>query len=128
MTGQSKKATSRTQQTRRYAAKLLFQFRVVTDGQSDKRRTCIESIINFHAQGASAALRHAKKRGREREVRYANPDGNPVFVEFVGVLDLQDLGSECEEDEVWYNVKTVLTPMERKSRILPAEKDLCVFK
>jgi hypothetical protein len=40
----------------RFAAKLLFQYRVGTDPSSDRMRTCEERIINFGAGHAKSAL------------------------------------------------------------------------
>lgn len=108
----------------RYAAKLLFQYRVVVEGESESRRTCEESIINFQARGPKDALRHAKKRGRDREIHYIAKAGNSVFFEFVGVLDIEDQGCECQDDEVWYDIRTMVRPMERKDDILPSDKKL----
>jgi hypothetical protein len=39
-------------------------------------------------------------------------------------MDLLGLGPECEENEVWYEIKEYLNPMERKSKLLPPEKRL----
>ena len=113
---------------RKYAAKLLFQYRVVIDGESNKRRFCEERIVNFTARGARDALRRAKSKGKKAEHYYLNSDGNPVFFEFVGLCDLLELGIECEDDEVWYDIREMLTPMERKDAILPAEEELSVFE
>jgi hypothetical protein len=49
-------------------------------------------------------------------------------MEFVGVLDLIELDPECEEDEVWYEIKTSLRPMERRAKLLPADKDLAAIR
>ncbi|PYM68489.1 MAG: hypothetical protein DME11_00250, partial [Candidatus Rokuibacteriota bacterium] len=72
----------------RYAAKLLFQFRVVVNGDPGARRLCEERIVVLRAPNARAALAKANARGRAARYRYRNPSGNPVFFEFVGVTDL----------------------------------------
>jgi hypothetical protein len=105
----------------RYAAKLLFQFRVIVNGESGKRRTCEERIIVFEAGSAKEALALAKRRARSSQFRYRNTDGNPVRFEFVGVLDLLKLGIECENDEVWYDIIERVLPSERKSKLVPPE-------
>ncbi|HVJ86235.1 MAG TPA: DUF4288 domain-containing protein, partial [Caulifigura sp.] len=87
----------------RYAAKLLFQFRVEVNGSSGIRRLCEERIVNFSAADARQALREAKRRGRAAKHRYQNSDGNPVFFEFVGVLELIRL-LDGDSDEVWYEI------------------------
>lgn len=73
---------------KRYAAKLLFQYRVIVDGDSGKRRTCEERIILLEANSAPNALRLAKRNGRLSQHQYKNSDGNAVHFEFVGVMEL----------------------------------------
>jgi len=48
-------------ETRRYAAKLLFQFRVVVDGEHGVMRTCEERILVLRASSARKALVMAKE-------------------------------------------------------------------
>src|SRR5436190_18660816 len=108
----------------RFAAKLLFQFRVDVDGDAGKRRLCEERIINFSARSPSEALQRAKRRGKKGEHAYKNSDGNTVSFEFVGILDLMSLGVEVEADEVWYDIRERLLPMERRHKIIPADQVL----
>jgi hypothetical protein len=108
----------------RYAAKLLFQFRVIVGGDSGKRRTCEERIILLTADSARRALALAKRRGLDLQYSYTNSDGNPLHFEFVGVMELLHLGLECHEDEVWYDTTEHLLPMERAERFIPAEDTL----
>ena len=108
----------------RYAAMLLFQFRVVTAGESNKRRRCEKRLILLAAPNGQAALRLAKRRGREAQHSYFNSDGGRVRFEFVGVLDLLHLGLECEPDEVYYQLCRLTEPMERRGRLLPPESRL----
>jgi hypothetical protein len=108
----------------RYAAMLLFQFRVVTAGVSNKRRLCEKRLILLTAPDGKAALRAAKKRGREAQHSYLNGDGGRVRFEFVGVLDLLHLGLECEPDEVYYQLCRLTEPMERRGKLLPPESRL----
>ena len=103
---------------------LLFQFRVIIDQQSSMMRTCEKRLILLAADTAKAALALAKKRGKDSEFRYQNNDGNPVYFEFIGVLDLLCIGDECEEDEVWYDIMTLKQPKERAKSLLPAESQL----
>jgi hypothetical protein len=51
-----------------------------------------------------------------------------VRFEFVGVLDLLELGLECEADEVWYDTRQMLTPMERRESLIPPERELSAFR
>ncbi|MCI0748044.1 MAG: DUF4288 domain-containing protein [Verrucomicrobia subdivision 3 bacterium] len=119
---------TRKKQSGRYAAKLLFQFRVMVEGSPDVRRTCEERIITFSATHGQAALREAKRRGRAAQHRYKNNQGNPVHFEFVGVLELLRLDPACEADEVWYELKERVRPMERRASIIPPENQLSVIR
>ncbi len=107
-----------------YAAKLLFQFRVVTFGSSNRRRLCEERIVVFRAGSAKAAVAKAKSVGARAQHKYTNDSGGLVNFEFVGILDLMSLGHECEKGEVWYELRERLEPKERAKRILPAEREL----
>jgi hypothetical protein len=108
----------------RYAATLLFQFKVIVGGVPGKRRTCEERIIVIEANSARAALRHAKTRDNDSQHRYRNTDGNPVRFEFVGVMDRLELGVECAADEVWYEITDRLEPSERRAQLIPLEQHL----
>lgn len=108
----------------RYSAKLLFQFRVVTAGIANKRRTCEERIIVLNCHSAKEALRKAKEAGRDAQYQLGNDTEGAVYFEFVGVVDLQHLGAECGTNEVWYDIKELVTPMERKNSLLPSEANL----
>jgi hypothetical protein len=43
-------------------------------------------------------------------------------------MDFLALGIECEENEVWYDLYFLKSPMERKKKLIPREKDLCAIK
>ena len=108
----------------KYAAKLLFQFRVSVEGKSFKRRMCEERIVLIEARTAKQALLKANRSGVKSQFDYRNSDGNPVNFEFVGVMDLLELGVECEPGTVWYNITHRLLPLERKRKIIPPESKL----
>lgn len=110
--------------THRYAAKLLFEFRVEIDDRVGERRTCEERIILLDAADARDALEKAKASGKEAEHVYENSDGNDVCFGFIGVMDLIELGMECESNEVWHESKIRLRPSERQSDLIPSECDL----
>ena len=112
----------------RYSAKLLFQFRVMVGTDPGVMRTCEERIVVFHAAGARKALAEAKRRGRKAQHDYRNSDGNRVFFEFVGVMDLLSLGPECNDDEVWYDIVVRKQPMERAAQLLPDESELSAIR
>jgi hypothetical protein len=113
---------------RRYAAKLLFQFRVAVGRVSGVRRFCEERILSLTARTARRALASAKRLGKAAEYHYENSDGNPVFFEFIGVMDLLHLGLECQEVEVWYEIKERIAPMERRNRFIPPETELSAIR
>jgi hypothetical protein len=117
-------ATRKSKKGERYSAKLLFQYRVVVGGKSNVMRTCEERMIVLHARNAQAALASAKRSGKLAEFKYDNDDSNPVYFEFVGILDLLCLGVECREDEVWYDIKVIKQPKERRKLVLPNESKL----
>lgn len=117
-------ARKRPNKAKRFAAKLLFQFRVVVDGDSGKRRVCEERIVVLEATTAKLALEKAKRRGKQGEFSYQNDQGNPVHFEFISVLELLCLGVECEEDEVWYDIVERLLPSERRDHLIPHESKL----
>jgi hypothetical protein len=110
----------------RYSALLLFQFRVVSarTGAANRRRLCEKRLIVLEATSPREALQQAKRRGREAEHDYLNADGDRVYFEFVGVMDLLSLGLECDPDEVWYDFARLLEPMERRRRWCPPEAEL----
>ena len=112
----------------RYAAKLLFQFRVTVDGDDGIMRTCEERIVVLRATHAREALARAKRHGRKAQHRYRNGDGHRVAFEFVDVMELLHLGAECDEDEVWCTVTSRKQPMERAASILPDESALTAIR
>jgi len=109
---------------KRFSAKLLFQFRVMAHGDPRKRRLCEERIIHFRAKDANEALQIAKAKGKKEQHNYKNNDGDKVFFDFIGVMGLICCDPACESNEVWYEVKEYLLPMERKTKFIPPVKDL----
>ncbi len=69
-------------------------------------------------------MQSPNERVAKAQLKYKNSDGNAVHFEFVGVMDLLELGLECEPDEVWYDIRDRLLPMERRDRLLPPEHKL----
>jgi len=112
----------------RFSAKLLFQFRVDDQGESNVMRLCEERIILLSAKSGRGALAVAKRRGKASEHSYKNDSGATVHIEFVGVLDLLHLGVECEVDEVWYDITRRKLPKERATKILPPESTLSAIR
>ncbi len=109
---------------KRFSAKLLFQFRVMVDGDPGKRRLCEERIVHFRAENAKDALQLAKAKGKKAQDNYKNVAGSRVLFDFIGVTDLICCDPACEADEVWYELKERLLPKERKKKLIPPDKDL----
>jgi hypothetical protein len=108
----------------RYSAKLLFQFRVDVDGDPGKRRFCEERIVVIQAKSAQDAVEKSRRRGERAEHSCINDSGNTVNFEFIGIIDLLLLGAECEDDEVWYEIRKRMLPMERRDQLVPPESEL----
>ena len=107
----------------RYAAKLLLDWNPdpITGGRV--MRLSEERIVVFPARSARAALVKAKQLGREAELRYDS--GHRL--RFVGILQLMELGVECAEGEVWWELRRRRRAKERARALLPAERDLWAF-
>ena len=106
---------------KRFSAKLLFQYRVEIEGDSGRFRTVEERIVTTHSPDARSALETFKHAAHEDESSYLNDEGNRVYIEFVGIVDMMELGLVCGESDVWYDIRTMLTPMERKAQLIPDE-------
>jgi hypothetical protein len=106
---------------KRYAFKLLFQYLVCIEKKRNKRRLCEISFIHLKARNAKTAIEKAKKYAKNREHDYFNDAGSHVFFQFVGILDMIRLGIECGHNEVWYDIVTLLEPMERKEKLIPSD-------
>jgi hypothetical protein len=106
----------------------LFQFLVLVGGRAGVRRLCEERIITFLATDGPAALGEAKRRGRRAQHCYKNSDGHPVRFEFVGLLELLCLDPACDADELWYEIRERVRPMERRASIIPTETCLSAIR
>jgi hypothetical protein len=81
-------------------------------------------MILIEARSARRALREAKAQARASQWRSKNAHGNPWHFRFVGVLDLLHLGIACAPNEVWYGIRTLVRPMERRTALVPPEQKL----
>lgn len=111
----------------RYSAKILLQYRV-GPAEESSFRTCEERIITFHGRSSQEAYDIAMKKGMASQCSYVNDNDMDVHIEFIGVIDLMELGEECEDGDVWYEIKTMLRPKERRSKIIPRRESLSIFK
>ena len=78
----------------------------------------------FHAESATEALAVAKRNVQTAEHNYVNGEGGQVYFEFLGIMELLELGLECDADEVWYNIVEKPHP----SKQIPPENELCTLK
>lgn len=115
-----------TKRKNKYAAKLLFQFRTLNSGVSNKKRVCEERIILLMAETPKLALKLVNEKGKEEEFSY-NDNGIRVFFEFIGVLELIELAALTDPDEVWSILIEKIKPMENKNKIIPKEDKLKAF-
>jgi len=106
----------------RYAAKLLFQWNAMPGGRASSRRVCEERIVNFRAASPRSALAKAKSIGKAGNFRSGD-----IRFQFVGIIQLMELGVESGPGETWWELSYRSRPLERKGKILPREKDLWVF-
>ncbi len=107
----------------RYSAKLLFQF-LVCSADPAKRRHCEERIICYEAHDHERAIRLAKRIGHASEYSYLNSDEDRVEFEFIGTMDILQLGLECSDNEVWYDIYIRKLPMERKHTLTRSNSEL----
>lgn len=106
----------------RYAARMIFEYRVSSDVR--KRSTCESRIVLIEAASPSHAVRKAKAEGRRGEFRFKNVDGQSVRFSFLGLADLISLDEVCEPHEVWYSIFTSAAP----ARHVREDGELSVFR
>ena len=110
---------------KRYSAKLLFQYCDKANNKpTGKKRLCEERVITFTARSAKHALSIAKKKGTAAQYNFKTIYKTTNHFEFIGVMELLCLDYKCKEDEVWYDLRVLLEPMERKSKLIPPENEL----
>ena len=124
-----KKSTLVNGPGRLYAAKLLFQWRQVAGRRQYKRRVCEERVILMRARNPKEALTKAKRYGAS-ECHTDHRKDRRIFFEFIGVVDLDDMITDFNEcpAEVWYELREMVRPMERKQRLLVQERHMRAFE
>lgn len=110
----------------RFAARLLFQYRVEHRGRSNKMRTCEERTLILRSRSPAAALKKAERYGRKQE-NSVKDCAKFVYFEFVGVTEMLALDSLTDEDEVWWDIRKIRTPSERKRELVPVAAKLRAF-
>ena len=108
---------------KQFSCKLLFQWRPIRNGIVRQRRVCEERIVTYKAKNSESALKWAKKYGKSEEFTENIEDGE-VHFEFIGVLALKDITLAFDEGEVWYEIKEMVKPSERRDKIIPKESEL----
>lgn len=106
----------------RYSAKLLFQFRIDAPSVGESR-LCEERIVTYSAASADVAYRTANEKGEASVYDYKNDEAKTVYFEFVGVLDLLELGLECDPEAVWYDIVEHELPVK-----VPEKTELGAFR
>ncbi|MEE8575224.1 MAG: DUF4288 domain-containing protein, partial [Thermodesulfobacteriota bacterium] len=124
---------------KKYAVKLLFQYKSLNDKGPSKRRMCEKRIKIIYASSARVALNKAKRYAKRSEFNCLNEDdsvsdvffystGSKVSFQFVGIVDLIRLDQKFTDDVLWSETKRYLTPMERKDKLIPDENMLSAIK
>ena len=108
---------------KRYAAKLLFDWNRDPVTGSRSTRLFEERIVVFSARSAREALAAAKRLGGQSEVRY----DSGLRLRFVGLIQVMELGVECEEGEVWWEFRRRRMTIAQAKAWLPADRSLYVF-
>ena len=109
---------------RRFSTKLLFEW---VPSVPPKRCLCEERLVTFRAHSSRDALAKAKRLGRQGEFTYREQDGGRGRFQFLGILDLMELGVEAGANEVWWDVYQRLEPSRRRTKLLPPERRLRIF-
>jgi hypothetical protein len=123
-----KRTPSPTEAQRRFAAMLLFQWRVEVDGGSGSRRTCERRLINLFAPSPKVAIAFAIRAGEKAQFRGRTTRGYPLRFEFIGLSEIMELGEECGPDEVWYDIVAMVRAMERRRTLVLDSRGLAAFR
>jgi len=112
---------------RRFAAKLLFQFRPSRRAEGSTIALCEERIVTFSAGSPRAALLKAKQIARRASHSFPVAGGGRVQFEPVGIMELMELGVETEPGEVWWDLYRRRVKGRQRSRLVPPERSLRIF-
>jgi hypothetical protein len=112
---------------RRFAAKLLFQFRPSRRSERATMNLCEERIVTFGAASSRAALAKAKQIARRASHSFPVVRGGRVHFELVGIMELMELGVETEPGEVWWELYLRKLPRQRRATLVASERQLRVF-
>ena|SRR5438093_597602 len=112
---------------RRFAAKLLFQFRPSRRSERSDTALCEERIVTFGAASSRAALAKAKQIARRATHSFRVVGGGRVNFEPVGIMELMELGVEAEPGEVWWDLYRRKLSTQRRSSLVPPERSLRIL-
>lgn len=117
---------------KKFAAKLLWQFRSQKNETSKKMRVVEEQIIVFSSVNADKAYIKAQKHGESSQYVSVLDSRRKIDVhyEFIGVVDLIELDDWDDDEaiqEVWSELSDKLTPMERRDKLIPPKEKVRVF-
>ncbi|MEM6457364.1 MAG: hypothetical protein AAF772_19915 [Acidobacteriota bacterium] len=112
-------------EVRTFGVEMLFQWRTTTpDGRSNTMRPCQTQIVHVDSRTARDAYRQALAHADAQTYTIDGPNKDVRF-ECVGIVDMIEIDPlDDDSDEVWYDVRKRLMPMERKDAILPARDRL----
>ena len=112
---------------RRFAAKLLFQFRSSRRSGRPQVALCEERIVTFGAASSRAALAKAKRIAGGASHSFRVVGGGRVNFEPVGIMELMELGVETGPRELWWDLYRRKLSMQRRSSLIPPERSLRIF-
>ena len=91
------------------------------------RRVCEERLIKFKSYSSEEALLYSNKRGKEEEYDSIQ-DNQHVWLEFIGIIDIFEVTTFDDTDEVCSRFVERILPMERKNKIIPQKNKLSLFR
>ena len=112
---------------RRFAAKLLFQFRSSRRSGRPQVALCEERIVTFGAASSRAALAKAKRIAGGASHSFRVVGGGRVNFEPVGIMELMELGVETGPGELWWDLYRRKLSTQRRSSLVPPERSLRIF-
>jgi hypothetical protein len=111
-------------QRMKFACTLLFQFR--RNNSLSKRRLCEERIFAFYDRDEESAYKQSIRIGKDEEMIF-NYASYTEFYEFVGVMQLVELSVSESRNEIWHRFREMITPKERRKKLIPPKNKLDVF-
>ncbi len=77
----------------------------------EKRVQCIQSIYNIYAANEASAVKKLNRIGFSHTASYyVSKSGHGLKLKYEGIVELLELGSEADENEVYYSVRQLQNP------------------